>query len=53
MYRLSLRIVDSETGESREVPDIPIVKSMDRETRVKILAEAFARVFAAIEEAQP
>lgn len=50
MYRLSLTIVDAGTGETRSVPDIPVVKSLAPEVRVRVLAEAFAKVFASIEE---
>ena len=49
MYKIHLDIEDAATGESRRIADIPILKSLGREARVKALSEAFARLFDVIE----
>ncbi len=52
-FLLTVTIVDGDTGQSRTVHDMPVLKGLPRDARVQLLAQAFARVFDEISRSQP
>lgn len=48
-FNISLTVADGDTGETKTIPNLPVLKGLDREARVKAFAEALASLFNAID----
>ena len=52
IFKVSVMVVDEDTNEKREARDLTIVKSLDKDLRVRVLSTAIAGLFDKLEPAK-
>ena len=48
-FQITLTVTDGDTGETKTIPNLPVLKGLNREARVRAFAEALASLFNAID----